>query len=208
MADRAKPTEVAKTLGIRPQIIYGLIKRNKIATFPNPAGGPDLVDVAETRIVTSRMKQRGPRKERTRTGGKPPIGIYRGTILSHDRKPGGKGSRRIAQVTDAGKGEGSLVWGTDGKQDLFWGTESLAERLKKGTTKIESIPSLLGMIMFQWTQKGHEDKAIALQEWCNGNGVKFIPITDEERLHADKDEPGSDDPGDADTEAERPEVAV
>lgn len=197
MAERAKPTQVAKDLGIRPQIIYGLIKRNKIATFPNPGGGPDLVDVAETRIMVSRMHQRGPRKERAKVGNKAPAGIFRGAIVSHDRKPGGKGSRRIAQVTDAGKGEGTLVWGTDGKRDLFWGTESLAERLKKGTTKIESVPSLLGMIMFQWEQKGHADYAARLVQWCIDNGVKFIPITDGERPHADKDEPGSDDPGDA-----------
>lgn len=184
MAERATPVQVAKQLNIRPQIVYGLIKRGKIATFPNPAGKADLVDVQETKIVVSRMHTRGPRKERASRVGRSPV--RRGQILSQDRFPGGRGSRRITQVTDPGKGEGTLIWGTDGRKDTFWGTESLAQRLLKRTTRIEHTGALLGMILFQWRELDETPElADSLEAWCRENGVVIPQLQEEEHEHDD-----------------------
>lgn len=189
MAERDTPVKVAKSLNIRPQIIYGLIKRGKIATFPNPTGKADLVDVQETKIVVSRMHTRGPRAAKAARTGRSPV--RRGQIVSQDRFPNSRGSRRIIQVTDPGQGEGTLVWGTDGRKDVFWGTESLAQRLLKGTTKIEHIGSLLGMIMFQWREEGLNELADNLKTWCTENGVITAPLKETEE-HEHDDAPSED----------------
>jgi len=194
MADRATPVQVAKTLNIRPQIIYGLIKRGKVATFPNPNGKADLVDVAETRIVVSRMSVRGPRKEKAARTGRSPV--KRGQILSRDKFPvrgvfGRKfgGGRSIEQVIDPGQGEGTLAWTTDGMREKFWETETLAGRLKREEVRIEHIGSLLGMIMFQWRELEDEPAlADSLEQWCKDNGVITVPLKEtEEKEHDDQE---------------------
>lgn len=200
MADRIKPVALAKELNIRPQIIYGLIKRGKIHTYDNPAGGPALIDPSEARIIVSRMHVRGPHKEKRTASSRPPKGIVRGSILSHERAPTQgpyarpAGPRRIWQITDPGQGSGSVVWGADGARGIVWSSDGLADKLKAGVASIENVPALLGMIAFQWQEEGSAELAKALQEWCVINGVLFHPMTHtEEHEHVDPDEPAVKD---------------
>ena len=144
MAERIKPVEAAKKLGIPPQRVYNLIKQGRVKTFPNPNGKVALVDFGEVKIVLNQVKQRGPRKEKALRGSRPPAGVRRGSILSNDRfpikgafqRPDG-GSKSVRVVTDPGRGEGTLIWLSDGTIETVWGTESLADKLQKGSTKIE-----------------------------------------------------------------------
>ena len=182
MAERMKPVEFAKTMNIRPQIVYGLIKRGKIHTYENPGGGPDLIDPGEARIIVSRMHTRGPRKAKASQKGSSPV--RRGQIVSHDRypvkgafaRPDG-GGKSVRVVTDPGRGEGSIVWLSDGTIDTFWGTESLAQKLQSHSAQIEHPDALLGMIAFQWRQS-EETKELAdkLETWAEAEGIPYKAI--------------------------------
>lgn len=166
MADRVKPVEAAKRLGTPPQRIYNLIKQGRVKTFPNPNGKVALVDFGEVKIVLSQVNTRGPRKEKALRGSRPPGGIRRGTILSNDRFPvkgafrrSDGGPKSVRTVTDPGRGEGTLVWLSDGSIETFWGTESLADKLQKGSTHIEDPAALLGMVVFNWRNSGDAEDA-------------------------------------------------
>ena len=181
MAERAKPTQVAKDLGIRPQIIYGLIKRGKIKTFDNPAGGPALVDVADTKIAVSRMGHRGPRKEKAKKGTSGlPGGLKRGSIISTGRAPikgafarEGGGGKSVRTVTD---GTSNIVWLSDGTVETVWPTDSLREAITSGRARIETPASLLGVLMYQWDHEDKKELAESLRQWAIENSVGFYPI--------------------------------
>jgi hypothetical protein len=192
MPDRAKPTQVAKDLGVRPQIIYGLIKRGKIKTFDNPAGGTALVDVADTKIAISRMGHRGPRKDKPKKGQGLGGGIKRGTIVSTARYPTkgafareGREGRSVRTVTD---GTMNLVWLSDGTIETVWPTDSLREAVTNGRAKIETPASILGTIMYQWDHDGKAELAESLRQWAIENSVGFYPIETQHDLMKEEQE--------------------
>ena|SRR5688500_3267266 len=162
MPNRATPTAVAKELGIRPQIIYGLIKRHKVKAFGEH---PVMVDPGEVKMVLKTTKTRVPKEKRSASRAK----VQPGQILSWDK--GGKRGSRVAVVTGVARSEDpdgtDFVLMHDGTRavDAF-STEDLGTRLTKGTTKLENIPAILGMVIFQWTRSGELDKASALDEFC------------------------------------------
>jgi len=191
MPDRAKPTQVAKDLGFRPQIIYGLIKRGKIKTFDNPAGGTALVDVADTKIAISRMGHRGPRKDKPKKGQGLGSGIKRGTIITTGRAPL-KGAfaredagKSVRTVTD---GTMNLVWLSDGTIETVWPTDSLREAIQNGRAKIETPASLLGTLMYQWDHDGKAELAESLRQWAIENSVGFYPIETQHDLMKEEHE--------------------
>jgi len=180
MPDRAKPTQVAKDLGIRPQIIYGLIKRGKVKTFDNPAGGTALVDVADVKIAVSRMGHRGPRKDKPKRGQGLGGGIKRGTIITAPRAPikgafarEDGGGKSVRTVTD---GTMNLVWLSDGTIETVWPTDSLRDAIQNGRAKIETPASLLGVLMYQWDHDDKKELAESLRQWAIENSVGFYPI--------------------------------
>jgi hypothetical protein len=199
LADRIKPVEAAKRLGVPPQRVYNLIKQGRVKTFAPPAGGKvALVDFGEVKIVMSQVKQRGPKKERLAKGSRPPGGIRRGTILTNDRfpikgafrRPDG-GGKSVRVVTDPGRGEGTLVWLSDGTVETFWGTESLAQKLQNKTAQIEDPAALLGMVVFNWRNSSHEeDRRVAdrLEELLIGFEIPYQPIHIGMKPHDDEEE--------------------
>lgn len=191
MADRIKPVEAAKRLNTAPQRIYNLIKQGRVKTFPNPSGKVALVDFSEVKMVLAQVKQRGPRKEKSaRTG--LPRGLKRGSIISQDRfptkgafaRPDG-GGKSVRTVTDA---TSQLVWLSDGTVETTWGTERLAKKLQDGTAHIESVPALLGMIIYQWKQEGNHVAANDLESWLVEKGIGYFPIETPHKMMEEEEE--------------------
>lgn len=179
MAERIKPVEAAKKLGIPPQRVYNLIKQGRVKTFPNPNGKVALVDFGEVKIVLSQVRQRGPRKEKVKAGGI--RGLKRGSIISHDQSPvkgafsrPDGGNKSVRAVVDSTM---HLVWLSDGTIETAWGTENLADKIQKGSAKIEHPHSLLGVLMYQWDHDGQAELAESLRKWAVENEVGFLPIS-------------------------------
>jgi hypothetical protein len=187
MANRMTPVEAAKQLGIRPQLVYGFIKHNRVSTFPNPNGKADHVDFDEVKRVAGSVKPHRPKG----ADGKPirrSPGLRRGDLLSRHAYlsgPAGQKQReaphRVDVVTDLVKNEeGDVVLVVtqtgEGLLPMYWEAEKLADRLKSGACRIESTAALLGVLMHSWIATGEAEKAAALQMWCEVNEIEFTEI--------------------------------
>ena len=73
------------------------------------------------------------------------------------------------------EGSDTLVYTHDGSSEQVWEVSSLAERIRKGYTKIESIPALLGMIIYQYTEN-NDATGIALQAFLDQQMIHYIPF--------------------------------
>jgi hypothetical protein len=172
MADKESPTKVAHDLGIRPQIIYGLIKRGAVHAFGNK---PQLVDPREVKSALANTRTRVPKVKRQAQQ----ADIPEGTIVSWAKAYKGKGAkeRRVAMAvgllrSDEPDGTHFLEF-NDGRKiiDAF-STDTFGEMLKKGFAHIESIPNLLGMIVTQLAHEGEPEKAQALDEFVRTLGIE------------------------------------
>src|SRR3954466_1482554 len=182
--NRMTPVEAAKALGIRPQMVYGFIKHNRVKTWQNPSGKADLVDLKEVESVAKAVRHHVPKDE----SGKPvrrSAGVSRGTMITshaHTRgqKPGG--NHRMSVVSQVGDLDGfldnSYVWTYDenGMPRVMYEENGLAEQIRTGKCHIESAPGVLGVLMFHWDAQGRPDLAAALRVWCEVNGVEYTEI--------------------------------
>jgi hypothetical protein len=194
MANRMTPVQAAKELGIRPQLVYGFIKHNRVSTFPNPSGKADHVDFDEVKRVAGSVKPHRPKGPDGKPVRRTP-GLRRGDILSrHAYLAGPAGEKqkaaphRVDVVTDLVKNEdGDVVLVVtqtgEGLLPMYWEAERLADRLKSGACRIESIAVLLGAVMHSWVATGEAEKAAGLQMWCEVNDIEFNeidPVLEEE----------------------------
>lgn len=174
---RATPTQVAHELGIRPQVIYGLIKRNRVHAYGSK---PQMVDVGEVKSVLKDIKHRIPKEKRQASRANVPVG----TITSWAK--GFKGpkakERRVAVATgilkpDDPDGTYFLVF-EDGEKRVIdaFTLESFGEMLKRGFAHVEHIDGLLGMVIFQMTVNGQVDQASALDEFCRST-LDIVPVS-------------------------------
>jgi hypothetical protein len=186
MANRVTPVEAAKQLGIRPQLVYGFIKHNRVHTFSNPSGKTDLVDFDEVKRVASSVKPHRPKDAEGKPVRRSP-GLRRGDVISQHayldpkRMPNMVGAHRVEVVTDLVKNEEGdvvlIVTQTgEGILPMYWEAERMADRLKSGACHIESTKVLLGVIMHAWVATGEAEKAAALQMWCEINEIEFTEI--------------------------------
>jgi hypothetical protein len=188
MANRMTPVEAAKQLGIRPQLVYGFIKHNRVSTFPNPSGKADHVDFDEVKRVAGSVRPHRPKGEDGKPVRRNP-GVDRGSILSqHGWQKGLDRQRakphRVEVVTELVKnedGDVSLVVtrNQEGGLPMYWEAERLADRLKTGACHVESPESVLGVLMHAWIATGQAEKAAALQMFCEVNDIEYeeIPAT-------------------------------
>jgi hypothetical protein len=185
MPNRMTPVQAAKELGIRPQLVYGFIKHNRVGTFPSTTGKAALVDLDEVKRVATQVRPHRPKG----SDGKPirrVPGVDRGTILSsHGFLKGANKQRarphRVEVVTALvhnDEGDVSLVITQTGENTLpmYWEAERLADRIKSGACQIEGIGSLLGVIMHSWIATGFPELAAGLSMWCEVNDIDFEEI--------------------------------
>ncbi len=202
------PTQISKEEGMPPhtvQLLYGYVRTSKLEAKRIEGSKGQVVPAEKARELLanrgSRGGSRGPRPSVAKPTGKLPAG----TIISHEGErqigagEGGKipaGKRRVLAVTHH---VGKLTYTHDGHKDGFWQTESLAKRIKDGTTQIESPANLLAVVAYQWRLEGEEGLALQLMDWCSGRvneaGLAFSRLLDlkAEQLEQDEEEDDGQD---------------
>jgi len=185
MANRVTPVEAAKALNIRPQLVYGFIKHNRVATFPNPGGKTAFVDFDEVKRVAGQV-----RPHRAKDADGKPVrrspGVDRGSLLSQHAWQKGSAKQRarphrldvVTEVIKNEEGDVSLVitQNAEGGLPMYWEAERLADRIKSGACHVESPTAVLGVLMHAWIATGEAKKAAALQMWCEVNEIEYEAI--------------------------------
>lgn len=185
MANRMTPVQAAKALNIRPQLVYGFIKHNRVATFPNPAGKVAFVDFDEVKKVASQVRPHRPKGPDGKPVRRSP-GVDRGSILSSHGYLKGLAKQRakphrvevVTGLVHDDEGNVSLVVTQTGENTapMYWEAERLADRLKSGACQVESPATILGVLMHSWIAAGAPDLAAGLQMWCEVNDVEYEVI--------------------------------
>jgi hypothetical protein len=197
---RLTPVNAAKELGIRPQIVYGYIRANRIATFNNPDGKAALVELEDVKRLAG-----GTRHHREKDSSGNPIrrtpGVERGTILStHGEIKGGRKrhAHRVVVVDEIIKGDDgqpSLIYARrsdDGAVAVIYEAERLADAIAKGKCFIEGPEALLGVLMFHFaTVANRPDLTASLWNWATLNDIVPVDmhVLQEEVRLAPEDEP-------------------
>ncbi len=163
--ERKTPVLLARDLGIRPQLIYGLIRQKRIHAYGEK---PQMVDVAEVKAVLKEVKHREPKE--AKVGRQPSRGTVFGRrtksgVIRHDVVTGAV----LPQEGDPSDYTGLLhTRGANGKRaDSIYDAAYIAKAVKERTFHIESPNGLLGMVIYHFRANGQEDKATALQEFCD-----------------------------------------
>ena len=180
---RITPVQAAKELGIRPQIVYGYIRANRIATFNNPDGKAALVELEDVKRLSGGTKHH---REKDATG--KPIrrspGVERGTILSTHGELRGTKKRHahrvviVDEVIKGDDGQPSLIYARrsdDGAVSVIYEAERLADAIAKGKCFIEGPEALLGVLMFHFaTIADRPDLTASLWNWATMN--ELVPV--------------------------------
>lgn len=183
---RMTPVEAAKALGVRPQIIYGFIKHNRIHTYPNPSGKTAHIDLDEVKRATGSVQHHRPKDPSTGKPVRHTADVRTGTILSyHGHTPGEVKTRphrvvAVTQLVSNDEGEPSLVYTARGEGELavIYETEDLATAIGVKKCNIESPAKLLGVLMYHWVHNEQVELAAELQRWCEARDIEFGTITE------------------------------
>jgi hypothetical protein len=160
--ERKTPVLLAKDLGVRPQLIYGLIRQKRIHAYGEK---PQMVDVAEVKAVLKGVKHREPKE--VRLGRQP----SRGTVLGHRTKNGVRHDVVVGAILPS-EGDSSDYMGllhtkgANGRRDQFiYDAQTIAKMVKDKTFHIESPNGLLGMVVYHLRENGQTEKAEALYKF-------------------------------------------
>lgn len=185
---RMTPVQAAKAIGIRPQIVYGFIRSNRLGTYSNPDGKAALVELSDVERLIGGVKHH--REKDPKTGlpvRREAQGVSRGTILStHGEIKGAKrrNAHRVTVVDVVFKGESSTLIYTkrseDGAIGIVYETERLADAIAKGKCHIESPEALLGVVMFHYAHSDNIELAASLQLWCEANKIAAVDLMEKE----------------------------
>jgi hypothetical protein len=128
-----KPTALAKTLGIQPQRIYGLLKQGKVKDYA--AEGTAMVDEAEVRRALAATGRRAAKSGGIK-GGTPgrKASVKKGDFVAWQ---GSKNKMTIGQVRDTDEILTNL---NIQKGDVYpWKTESLLSKVESGQLAILNL---------------------------------------------------------------------
>lgn len=173
---RATPTALAHELGIRPQVIYGLIKRGKVHAYGQH---PQMIDVGEVKHALANTRTRVPKEKKESAKARVPTG----SILSTARDfKGPKAKQRTMYVatgildSDEPDGTDFLVFADGSKRviDMF-STADMGEMLTKRFAQIHSPEAVLGMLVFHFQMAGDVDRASALEEFSRLH-LDIVPV--------------------------------
>ena len=182
MANRITPVEAARQLGVRPQLVYGMIKHGRLRTYNNPDGKTALVELAEVKGALGNVRHHRPKDEQGRTT--VPQGVRKGTLLSYhghmptERAPKPHRVVAVQEVVKGEDGEPALVRTVrgDGELAVVYEVGRLAEALSKNRCSIEAPGNVLGVVMYHWVHSEQPELAASLQLWCEANGVEFATV--------------------------------
>lgn len=151
------PMRIAKELDVKPQVIYGLIKRDKIKS--KDVGGRAYVDREEVKQAIANPGKRGrpplPDEEKSGMATSP---MKKGDIATWGTKTG----KRVAQVH---KSDEYFTYLKDQEaKELMFRNTSLINLIKNGTITIERPQELLDMLAFTFSARGQETLANALEQ--------------------------------------------
>jgi len=179
------PVEAARQAGIRPQVVYGYIKHNRIRSYANPAGKADLVSLADVQALAKNTRHHRPKDPTTGLPIKPKASVDRGTIISYhgrmpkERKPRAHRVGAVTEVVKNDEGEDSLVYvSREGSTNVIFEVGSLESKIKAGICFIESAVSLLEVVEFHFRNNEQEDVADSLRAWAGENGLVLHEITE------------------------------
>jgi hypothetical protein len=183
------PVSLAKELGVRPQLIYGLIRQKRVHAYGEK---PQLVDIAEVRQVMAQVKHREPKEV---TKGRQPA---RGTIIGQRTKGNVLRHRVVTGAILPSEGDPSDYTGllhttdTRRREDHILDAASLAGLIKGRLAKIEGPHELLGMLIYHFEEAGDEPRATALEEFAiqvlEITPYKFMSVGDDPKALGDEEE--------------------
>ena len=172
-----KVMDLARKHNIRPQKIFGLIRRGRISKVERD--GKTFVDEDQCLRVCNITTRVARSKD-----GEAPVKSHakRGDIMHWATN--GSRPRRIVQVGSVGE---YLTEGRDiGGKPVTRLNESLNKQIEKGITVIEKPEVLFEMIRRQWELAGETARAASLQAWLLAEGL----LTFSEAEPAAEVEPG------------------
>lgn len=160
MPDLKTPTAAAKIFDIRPQIVYGLIKRNKIKQHNDLADEGKLkVDMDELRKWFAHKRQGRP-STKPQSGGKIPA--KPGKIISWGTQVG----RRVAAVTS---NEDDYTYGrTADNTEVFFRDSSLENLIASGRVMMVDSWHLLEIVALSW-EANEPELSDSLRHWARLN---------------------------------------
>jgi hypothetical protein len=172
------PMQLAKKLGVRPQALYGLIRRGKIKS--KEVGGKIFVDEDEATNVL-RYSQRPPKQEGDEDGDAAKRRVERdtptGTILGYQVNPSSPHTRRHIQMQQVGR---NLIKAHDtaGHRIDYIRTDRWEELMKNRKLIVEGPETLLHMVAYQLDLKGEEEAAASLRAWIEqwGGSLKEAEV--------------------------------
>jgi hypothetical protein len=186
-AGRVTPVQAAKILGIRPQIIYGWVKHNRIGTYANMAGKAPLVDLDDARRLMAGTQHHRPKDPETGKPIKPRAsdsGLAAGSLLSYharmpkERKPRAHRVATVTEVVQNDEGEDALVRITKGDNStMTWEIGYITDKIAKQACMIEPAANILAVLMFHFIHSEQPELAASLQAWCEINGISYGEVT-------------------------------
>lgn len=162
------PMKLAEKLGVRPQLIYGMIRRERISTKVF-SGKTYVSEAVMTRAV---LHRRQVRKKKIKPGEIDPT--EEGSIVSWDVDP--TGERRVLQVQSAREHLATLK-DTKGRT-VELRTGGLSQRIKEGQIAIEEPWALLEMVAKQWELQSQPHLYVSLSEWIEANKDTEVEVVE------------------------------
>jgi hypothetical protein len=181
VANRMTPVQAAKVLGIRPQIVYGFIKHNRVKTYDNPSGKTQLVDYDEVSKVAGGIQHH---REKDPTTGKPirrDANVRPGSLLSYHgelvKKPKKPRAHRLVVVdhVETSKDTGLKYVVTkkgDWESGVIHESERLADAITKGKCFIEPPEQVIAVLMWSFAREDNIPLAASLGKWAEDNGIQ------------------------------------
>jgi hypothetical protein len=159
------PVKLAKELGIRPQLIYSLIKRGKVQTVQGEKSLEVYPDEVE-KVLMSPQKRGKPKGTKSQSSSRKQAA--KGKTVSWNWQP--RGGRRFGRVDEVEPGDGlATITVLDNGDKMTLSSENLYKGIKGGRYRIENPESLMAEVIMYYSQSGQNGKAEALrgliEEW-------------------------------------------
>lgn len=163
MADKSaqvSPMALAKELGLRPQVLYGLIRQDRLKAYENDAGKTVVYRDAALRVLGAMRHRRTSEEMATGEVSSP---LKQGQIASYatyGRRPGSKQTELYRQVVQVNGTSEYFTEFRDLRSQLTeFQHQSLRQLIEKGQLSIENPWELLKMVAHQWRLEGRSEQA-------------------------------------------------
>jgi hypothetical protein len=196
--EEVSPMKLAAELGVRPQVIYALVRKQRVNSWQNKAG-KTVVGREEVTNVLKNPQKRGPKTGKATAydveGTESPVRV--GDVVTW-RTPDGV---RVSQVKSQDPPFNFLqdLWG----KQVFFRNHSLAKRIADGVAKVERPVELLRMVAWQVALEKPE-LATELLEWVNRHKEELDAEGQADRVHEERSDSRQDDDSGSDVSSDHP----